>query len=72
MWTIQISNNEGGVANVTATFTDQDTNFSWNSTIKVGDTDNFVQRAKDGLAKYQELHKDDNSLKTTLENQLNK
>lgn len=74
MWKVNLTQ-QNGIANVTATFDDTSTGgktvFSWNETMKVGDTDAFVQRAKDQLVKYKEIHKDDATLTITLEQALN-
>jgi hypothetical protein len=68
MWTVQINNIENGVINIRAT---EESGFSFASVIKVGSEDEFVQRVKEEFVKYQELHKDDISLKSSIENKLN-
>lgn len=70
-WTVTISNLEHGVASLSANFSDETTNFSWSSIIKVGQEQEFADRAKVELAKYLELHKDDGVLKSDLEILLN-
>lgn len=68
MWTVETTSVSEGVVNAVAT---HESGFSWSATIKVTDTQAFVDRAKDELQKYQNLHQNDESVGTTLENLLN-
>ena len=72
MWTITISSLIDNIANITANFTDETTNFSWSSIIKVGSEQEFANKAREELVKYIALHKEDGALKSDLEILLNK
>lgn len=71
MWTVNVVNKDNYLADVTANFTDPETTFSWSSTIKLNETDEFIKRAKKELKNHQNLHKNENSLKLSLEQGLN-
>lgn len=71
MWTVNITNQDGGLADVSAIFTDPKTNFAWNSRIKIGEIDIFVSTAKAQLTKYQTIHQNDDTLKASIETALN-
>lgn len=66
MWKVQTKNLSEGVINVTATFTNLTTNFTWDSIIKTGEEVDFVNKAKGELLKHNELHKDDITTESSI------
>jgi hypothetical protein len=72
MWSVSVSNRDDKTADVVANFNDGVVNFSWSSTIKLSEYGEFVKTAKKALVKYTNLHKNEDTMKSMIEMELNK
>ncbi len=70
-WTATVRTASDGVLDVSATFADERTSFSWTSTIKEGSEAEFAACANKELEAFQAKHKDDDAKAAEITTLLN-